>query len=243
MISFWRRDAPVHAAEFVDLVSRVIMAVLNHVEHRLVCVNDANEPHVGLQIAQYRTLALNEDSLAFLRHSLEFVALQPAHRRLMRHFAAAYRDVDQHLAEVCWRPLALLMVRAAFRIIAIGNARTLGRSASFLAVAQRLSATVRRPETKNLTNAPFRYAMAIGLLRLLPRCSTPSDKLRCLVNAQAAVRAEVSEYWRVRSSENDEDALDERSVQIGGDDLLPILSYVVLKGAVVVTRRALLLLC
>jgi len=75
-----------------------------------------------------------------------------------------------------------------------------------------------------LLESPEPYAKAISIFRLLPRCETGMEKAECLIKTQYALRAEVDEYWSERERTS-------RGFRIGGDDLLPILSYIALKSA------------
>jgi len=69
------------------------------------------------------------------------------------------------------------------------------------------------------TNPP--YQKAIDFLRRLSSITTTSSKLQCLVDTSKAVVECASKYWEGK-----------QSVVIGADDLVPIISYVIIKAAV-----------
>lgn len=202
-------DASEHA--FVGLLVDVTLAMLEHVE--LVFVGE------------FPRLGMAEERLCYLRHVLERASIEASHKQLMRHFANAHCAIDDAMA------LRYTDLRSALP----GHLGV--RPRFWLLDATRL--------------APYR--LAIGLLRLLPVCETPDAKLRCLLNAQTAVTTEVNEYWRSRLphlaqslSASDDVAppappLDPSlmgcaptrlPIRLAGDDLLPLLSYIVLQARV-----------
>jgi hypothetical protein len=204
-------------AAFVGLLVDVTLAMLEHVE--LVF------------IGEFPRLGMAEERLCYLRHVLERASIEAAHKQLTRHFATAHRATDDALA-LRYRDLRSALpghlgVRPRFWLL----------------------------DTTRL--APYR--LAIGLLRLLPVCETPDAKLRCLLNAQTAVTTEVNEYWRLRLphlADRSSNAADDAAapshapppppldaslmgcaptrlpIRLAGDELLPLLSYIVLQARV-----------
>jgi hypothetical protein len=201
---------------FVGLLVDVTLAMLEHVE--LVF------------IGEFPRLGMAEERLCYLRHVLERASIEASHKQLMRHFATTHRAVDDALA------LRYTDLRSALP--------------GHLGVRPRFWLL----DTTRL--APYR--LAIGLLRLLPVCETPDAKLRCLLNAQTAVTTEVNEYWRLRlphlADRSSNSAMDDSAtppppspsldpslmgcaptrlpIRLAGDELLPLLSYIVLQARV-----------
>jgi len=68
------------------------------------------------------------------------------------------------------------------------------------------------------------YLKAIRILRCLPQLKTPDKKLRCVVDCAQAVLKAVEKYWENRQPPG--------NITIGGDELVPLLTYVVIKANV-----------
>eukprot|EP00794_Sanderia_malayensis_P019126 gene19126-21043_t len=75
--------------------------------------------------------------------------------------------------------------------------------------------------TKSTTN-DFPYRPAVEELRKIIAFSTPLDKLNCIVNTSKLICQCVDDYWRSKGAP---------PPSVGCDDLLPILTYVVVKTA------------
>jgi hypothetical protein len=68
------------------------------------------------------------------------------------------------------------------------------------------------------------YQKAIEILQQLPNYKTPSRKIKCLVETAKAIVSCVDNHWKGKS--------EAKNVVVGGDELLPIFTYVVIKASV-----------
>ncbi|XP_038070372.1 VPS9 domain-containing protein 1-like [Patiria miniata] len=182
---------------------------------------------------QQRIAKLQEDALQrHLKHISKDI--QSYLDRLQSLLVAIYEELDsavakeqciavieKHFFHLIWQPLLTLFRRANLhREISAATAMTKYQHA--------------RPENIGIIKKlclddesdRYPYQLAVEELRRISGYFSPLEKLECVVKASRAIVTCVGDYYEAqgRSRENTENA-------VGCDDLLPILSYVVIKSA------------
>jgi len=75
-----------------------------------------------------------------------------------------------------------------------------------------------------LEDNPSPYSSSIACLQQLPLLKTIDSKLKCLTTTASKICTDVSLYWETKSPTI------HREISVGGDELLPLMTYVLLKS-------------
>lgn len=126
-------------------------------------------------------------------------------------------------------PLVLALYRAVHRAREASLSRSLElyRNASPTAVG--VPARLLPPESAASGTGTYPYCSATQELRLLALETCPQRKLACIVRALRGICASAEEYFRAHDTVSVAGPLPGAAI-IGADDLLPILSFVVLRS-------------
>ncbi|XP_040838140.1 VPS9 domain-containing protein 1 [Ochotona curzoniae] len=127
-------------------------------------------------------------------------------------------------------PLLLALYRSVHRgrEEALGRSMELYRNAPPTAIGIPTKLLPRDPQAKGATAYP--YSTATQELGLLVLESCPQKKLECIVRALRAICVCAEDYCRAQEATPDTTPQPPASAAIGADDLLPILSFVVLRS-------------
>ncbi|XP_022098070.1 VPS9 domain-containing protein 1-like [Acanthaster planci] len=137
--------------------------------------------------------------------------------------------IEKHFFHLIWRPLLTLFRRANLRKeISAATAMTKYQHAlpENIGIIKKLCLTSEDDDGAPHEGDRYPYQLAVEELRRITGYFSPLEKLECIVKASRAIITCVGDYYEAQgtSRENTENA-------VGCDDLLPILSFVVIKSA------------